>query len=37
MSLVQAIGLSVFPNVGGWAGSLVTRTNIKSWYEARYS
>lgn len=25
---------SVLPNVGGWAGGLITKTNIKGWYES---
>jgi hypothetical protein len=35
MSLVQAIGLAILPNIGGIAGSLVTRNNIKQWYEVK--
>ena len=35
MSLVQAIGLSVLPNVGGLFGTYFTRHNIKTWYEPK--
>ncbi|CAF0853189.1 unnamed protein product [Brachionus calyciflorus] len=34
MSIVQAIGLSVLPNLGGIAGSYFTRKSIKTWYES---
>jgi hypothetical protein len=27
------IGAMVLPNVGGWAGSLITVPNIPTWYE----
>jgi hypothetical protein len=33
MTILQAVGLSVFPNLGGFAGSLITKTQIKEWYE----
>ena len=33
MSIVQAIGLSVLPNIGGIAGGLITKSQIKTWYE----
>lgn len=33
MSLVQAIGLSFLPNIGGFLGSFSTRNQIKTWYE----
>lgn len=33
MSILQAIGLSALPNLGGIAGSFVTRSNVKTWYE----
>ncbi len=33
MSIVQAIGLSVLPNLGGIAGGFLTRSQIKNWYE----
>ena len=33
MSLVQAIGLTALPNLGGILGSFVTRKSIKTWYE----
>jgi len=33
MSLVQAIGLSILPNIGGFLGSFSTRNQIKTWYE----
>lgn len=23
----------IYPNIGGWAGSYITRKNIKPWYE----
>lgn len=26
-------GACILPNVGGWVGGLITRSNIKSWYE----
>lgn len=32
MSLIQAIGLSVFPNIGGIAGGFITRSQVKTWY-----
>lgn len=35
MSLVQAIGLTVLPQLGGFAGSLITRTQIDAWYEVK--
>lgn len=28
------IGAIIYPNVGGWAGSYITRKNIKPWYES---
>ena len=33
MSLWQAIGLTVLPNLGGFAGSLITRVQVKTCYE----
>ena len=33
MSILQAVGLTLFPNLGGFAGSLMTRNGIKNWYE----
>ncbi|XP_046481156.1 translocator protein [Neodiprion pinetum] len=28
-----AVGATILPNLGGWAGSLITTKNIKPWYE----
>jgi hypothetical protein len=33
MSILQAVGLTLLPNLGGFAGSLMTRNEIKNWYE----
>ena len=33
MSIFQAVGLTVLPNLGGFAGSLITRNAIKTWYD----
>ena len=33
MSIVQAIGLSILPNIGGFIGSFLTSNSIKTWYE----
>ena len=33
MSLLQAVGLTVLPNIGGLAGGLFTKKEIKNWYE----
>lgn len=30
---VQAAFAIVLPNIGGWAGGIITKNNIKSWYE----
>ncbi len=35
MSILQAVGLSIFPNLGGFIGSSITRTQIKTWYEVK--
>jgi hypothetical protein len=35
MSVLQAIGLTTFPLLGGFAGSLITRKNVDSWYKVR--
>jgi uncharacterized protein YqgC (DUF456 family) len=32
MSTAQAIGLTVLPFIGAFAGSAVTKHNIKTWY-----
>ena len=33
MSILQAIGLTVLPNIGGIAGGLITINQIKNWYK----
>jgi hypothetical protein len=33
MTILQAIGLSIFPNLGGFAGAMITKTQVKEWYE----
>ena len=33
MSILQAVGLTLLPHVGGFAGSMITRKQIKLWYE----
>jgi hypothetical protein len=33
MSLLQAVGLTILPNIGGIVGGLSTRAEIKNWYE----
>lgn len=30
---VQIAGAVILPNIGGWAGGIITSKNIKSWYE----
>lgn len=30
---VQIAGAVILPNLGGWAGGIITKNNIKSWYE----
>lgn len=35
MSIWQAIGLTVLPNIGGILGSVLTKKNIKTWYEVK--
>ena len=30
--MLQAVGLTALPFVGGFAGSLITRKQIKTWY-----
>ena len=30
-----AIGASILPNVGGWAGGIITGHNVKTWYKVR--
>ena len=35
MSIVQAIGLSILPNIGGIIGSLTMKNQIKNWYEPK--
>ena len=36
MSILQAIGLSILPNIGGIAGGLITRSQIKIWYQVNF-
>jgi hypothetical protein len=36
MSIFHAVGLTILPNIGGIAGGLITRTQIKNWYEVKY-
>ena len=33
MSILQAVGLTILPNIGGIAGALMTRNQINNWYE----
>ena len=33
MTILQAIGLTALPHVGGIAGGIITRKEIKNWYE----
>ena len=33
MSIYHAIGLTALPHIGGLAGSLITRKQIKTWFE----
>jgi hypothetical protein len=33
MSIYHAIGLTVLPHIGGFAGGLITRKQIKTWFE----
>lgn len=35
MSILQAVGLTILPNLGGIAGSYFTRKNVKTWYEVK--
>lgn len=28
-----AVGATIFPNLGGWAGAFITKNNINPWYE----
>lgn len=30
----KIIGAALLPNVGGWAGGIITSQNIKPWYES---
>ena len=30
------IGAMILPNVGGWAGGILTSKNIKPWYEVGF-
>ena len=33
MSILQAVGLTLLPNIGGIAGGILTRNEITNWYE----
>jgi hypothetical protein len=38
MSILQAVGLSIFPNLGGVFGGMTTQKNIETWYKVyRYT
>lgn len=30
---VAMAGAIILPNIGGWVGGIITKNNIKSWYE----
>ncbi len=32
-SWLPSVGLTLLPHVGGFAGSLITRRQVKQWYE----
>ncbi|RNA23192.1 translocator, partial [Brachionus plicatilis] len=34
MSILQAVGLSILPNLGGIVSSYFTRKNLKTWFES---
>lgn len=33
MTNLEMIGAMILPNVGGWAGALITKKNMENWYE----
>ena len=33
MSILQAVGLTILPNVGGILGGLITKQQVPTWYK----